>query len=85
MEFPTYTILGFLGSNFVLLYLSQFLDMSSLQASLPNAQLQSSFLGGVSQAWLAQNTVSGMSYPAAAEGKFFSASEATFCSFSLCS
>ncbi|PQQ07816.1 putative ADP-ribosylation factor GTPase-activating protein AGD14 isoform X1 [Prunus yedoensis var. nudiflora] len=45
-----------------------FLDMSSLQASLPNAQLQSSFLGGVSQAWFPQNTVSGMSYPAAAEG-----------------
>ncbi|PRQ45804.1 putative Arf GTPase activating protein [Rosa chinensis] len=30
---------------------NMFLDMSSLQASLPNAQLQSSFLSGVSQPW----------------------------------
>ncbi|XVF06710.1 hypothetical protein REPUB_Repub06bG0074100 [Reevesia pubescens] len=34
-----------------------FLDMSSLQTALPNAQLPSSFLGGVSQPWFPQNPV----------------------------
>ncbi|XP_068308615.1 probable ADP-ribosylation factor GTPase-activating protein AGD14 isoform X2 [Pyrus communis] len=47
---------------------SMFLDMNSLQASLPNAHLQSSFFDA-SQAWFPQNPVSGMPYiPAAAEG-----------------
>ncbi|XVF30678.1 hypothetical protein REPUB_Repub16aG0079000 [Reevesia pubescens] len=34
-----------------------FLDMSSLQTALPNAQLPSTFLGGVSQPWFPQNSV----------------------------
>ncbi|KAG8478787.1 hypothetical protein CXB51_028619 [Gossypium anomalum] len=34
-----------------------FLDMSSLQTALPNAQLSSTFLGGVSQPWFPQNPV----------------------------
>ncbi|OMO69939.1 Arf GTPase activating protein [Corchorus capsularis] len=34
-----------------------FLDMSSLQSALPNAQLPSTFLGGVSQPWFPQNQV----------------------------
>ncbi|GMI65010.1 ARF-GAP domain 14, ARF GAP-like zinc finger-containing protein ZIGA4 [Hibiscus trionum] len=34
-----------------------FLDMSSLQNALPNAQLPSTFLGGVSQPWFTQNPV----------------------------
>ncbi|XP_068341129.1 probable ADP-ribosylation factor GTPase-activating protein AGD14 isoform X1 [Pyrus communis] len=47
---------------------SMFLDMNSLQASLPNDHLQSSFFDE-SQAWFPQNPVSGMPYiPAAAEG-----------------
>ncbi|TYJ11072.1 hypothetical protein E1A91_A11G250300v1 [Gossypium mustelinum] len=32
-----------------------FLDMSSLQTTLPNGQLSSTFLGGVSQPWFPQN------------------------------
>ncbi|KAL6225860.1 hypothetical protein ACLB2K_004709 [Fragaria x ananassa] len=51
---------------------NMFLDMSALQASLPNAQLQSSFLSGVSQPWFHENAVTVMPYvPAAAEGKLF--------------
>ncbi|XP_050122621.1 probable ADP-ribosylation factor GTPase-activating protein AGD14 isoform X1 [Malus sylvestris] len=47
---------------------SMFLDMNSLQASLPNAHLQSSFFDAP-QSWFPQNPVSGMPYiPAAAEG-----------------
>ncbi|TYG46607.1 hypothetical protein ES288_D11G269100v1 [Gossypium darwinii] len=34
-----------------------FLDISSLQTALPNAQLSSTFLGGVSQPWFPQNPV----------------------------
>ncbi|XP_017977069.1 PREDICTED: probable ADP-ribosylation factor GTPase-activating protein AGD14 isoform X1 [Theobroma cacao] len=34
-----------------------FLDMSSLQTALPNAQLPSTYLGGVSQPWFPQNPV----------------------------
>ncbi|GMI79004.1 ARF-GAP domain 14, ARF GAP-like zinc finger-containing protein ZIGA4 [Hibiscus trionum] len=34
-----------------------FLDMSSLQTALPNAQLPSTFRGGVSQQWFPQNPV----------------------------
>ncbi|XP_021895389.1 probable ADP-ribosylation factor GTPase-activating protein AGD14 isoform X2 [Carica papaya] len=37
---------------------NMFLDMSSLQAALPDAQLPSTFVGGVSQPWFHQNTVS---------------------------
>ena len=43
-------------SDFVIAYfMFQFLDMSSLQAALPNAELSSSFLGGVSEPWFPQN------------------------------
>ncbi|TQD94070.1 hypothetical protein C1H46_020265 [Malus baccata] len=49
-------------------YQLYFLDMNSLQASLPNAHLQSSFFDAT-QSWFPQNPVSGMPYiPAAAEG-----------------
>ncbi|KAA8516290.1 hypothetical protein F0562_016583 [Nyssa sinensis] len=34
---------------------NMFLDMSSLQVALPNAQLPSSYLGGVTQQWFPQN------------------------------
>lgn len=34
-----------------------FLDMSSLQAALPNQQLPNAFLGGLSQTWFPQNSV----------------------------
>ncbi|XP_050370395.1 probable ADP-ribosylation factor GTPase-activating protein AGD14 [Argentina anserina] len=44
---------------------SMFLDMSSLEASLPNAQLQSSFVTGVSHPWFRENAVP---YIPAAEG-----------------
>ncbi|KAL6223482.1 hypothetical protein ACLB2K_006868 [Fragaria x ananassa] len=48
---------------------NMFLDMSALQASLPNAQLQSSFLSGVSQPWFHKNAVTVIPFvPAAAEG-----------------
>ena len=58
--------------------LFQFLDMNSLQASLPNDHLQSSFYDE-SQAWFPQNPMSGMpNIPAAAEGRLFSASKVTF-------
>ncbi|XP_042509887.1 probable ADP-ribosylation factor GTPase-activating protein AGD14 [Macadamia integrifolia] len=35
----------------------QFLDMSSLQATLPNPQLPPAFLGNLSQPWFPQNPV----------------------------
>lgn len=37
---------------------NMFLDMSSLQAALPNAELPSPFLGGATQSWFPQNPVS---------------------------
>ncbi|XP_024025487.1 probable ADP-ribosylation factor GTPase-activating protein AGD14 [Morus notabilis] len=52
---------------------NMFMDMSSLQAALPNDQLSSSFLGGVSQSWFPPNSVTpyipsagqgGVTYPA---------------------
>lgn len=46
----------------------QFLDMSSLQAALPNAELPSPFLGGATQSWFPQNPVSPF-VQAAAQGK----------------
>ncbi|KAM6547022.1 hypothetical protein CsatB_027758 [Cannabis sativa] len=36
---------------------NMFLDMTSFQGALPNAQLSSSFLGGVSEPWFPQNSV----------------------------
>ncbi|XP_038977436.1 probable ADP-ribosylation factor GTPase-activating protein AGD14 isoform X1 [Phoenix dactylifera] len=36
---------------------NMFLDMSSLQATLPNQQLPNAFLGGLSQTWFPQNSV----------------------------
>ncbi|KAK8593987.1 hypothetical protein V6N13_042474 [Hibiscus sabdariffa] len=36
---------------------AMFLDMSSLQTALPNAQSPSTFIGGVSQPWFPQNSV----------------------------
>ncbi|XP_050223655.1 probable ADP-ribosylation factor GTPase-activating protein AGD14 isoform X2 [Mercurialis annua] len=46
---------------------NMFLDMSSLQAALPDAHLQSSFLDGVSEPWFSQEPVT--SYvPAAPQG-----------------
>ncbi|GAY50710.1 hypothetical protein CUMW_128830 [Citrus unshiu] len=37
---------------------NMFLDMSSLQAALPNSELPSPFLGGATQSWFPQNPVS---------------------------
>lgn len=42
--------------------------MSSLQAALPEAELSSTFLGGATQSWFPQNTVTPF-IPAAAQGK----------------
>ncbi|KAJ4721366.1 Arf GTPase activating protein [Melia azedarach] len=46
---------------------NMFLDMSSLQAALPEAELSSTFLGGATQSWFPQNTVTPF-IPAAAQG-----------------
>ncbi|KAK4852351.1 hypothetical protein QYF36_023182 [Acer negundo] len=46
---------------------NMFLDMSSLQAALPNEQLPSTFIGGVSQSWFPQNPVTPY-IPAVAQG-----------------
>lgn len=46
----------------------QFMDMSSLQAALPNDQLSSSFLGGVSQSWFPPNSVTPY-IPSAGQGR----------------
>lgn len=35
----------------------QFLDMSSLQAVLPNGQMPTSFTGGVTEPWFAENPI----------------------------
>lgn len=45
----------------------QFLDIGSLQAALPDAQLPSTFHSGVSQPWFPQNAVSPY-IPAAGQG-----------------
>ncbi|XP_015899748.2 probable ADP-ribosylation factor GTPase-activating protein AGD14 isoform X1 [Ziziphus jujuba] len=47
---------------------NMFLDMSSLQAALPNAQLSSSFLGDVSEPWFPQSSVAPY-IPAAGQGR----------------
>lgn len=50
--------IGIILISFFLVYgILQFLDMSSLQTALPNAQLPSTYLGGVSQPWFPQNPV----------------------------
>ncbi|KAK4581332.1 hypothetical protein RGQ29_024834 [Quercus rubra] len=46
---------------------NMFLDMSSLQAALPNAQLPSTYHGGVSQPWFPQNPMTPY-IPAAGQG-----------------
>lgn len=40
-----------------LVFQLQFLDMSSLQAALPDALLPATFHGGIAEPWLPQNTV----------------------------
>ncbi|KAJ0078470.1 hypothetical protein Patl1_23572 [Pistacia atlantica] len=47
--------------------LFSFLDMSSLQTALPNAQLPSTFLGGATQSWFSQDPVTPF-IPAASQG-----------------
>lgn len=47
----------FLISFFLVYGILQFLDTSSLQTTLPDAQLPSTFLGGVSQPMFPQNPV----------------------------
>jgi hypothetical protein len=49
---------------------NQFLDMSPLDAALPNAQVSSTFHGGVSQPWLPQNTVTPY-IPAVGQGTLY--------------
>lgn len=57
------------SSNFVVLHGQlQFLDMSSLQAVLPNGQMHTSFIGGVTDPWFAQNPVTPYT-PAGPQGK----------------
>lgn len=53
-----------------LYFIFQFLDMSSLQAALPNAQLPSTYHGGVSQPWFPQNPMTPY-IPAAGQGTFY--------------
>lgn len=63
-------IRGFVVSNLCGVFLIQFLDMSPLDAALPNAQLPSTFHGGVSQPWFPQNT--GTPYiPAVGQGTLY--------------
>lgn len=52
-----------------LCFFLQFLDMSSLQAALPDPQLPAAFLGGLPQPWLQQNSLTTF-VPPVAQGKF---------------
>ncbi|XP_031384370.1 probable ADP-ribosylation factor GTPase-activating protein AGD14 isoform X1 [Punica granatum] len=54
----------------------QFLDMSSLQAALPDPQLPNSLLGGVSQPWFPQNPVTPYSAVASQGGLAYMAGQA---------
>ena len=48
----------------------QFLELSSLQAALPNGQMPASFVGGVTQPWFPEDPVASF-VAGGPQGKFY--------------
>lgn len=56
-QYDSKLIYSFLTHVTRMVFQLQFLDMSSLQAALPDTLLPATFHGGIAEPWLPQNTV----------------------------